>query len=191
MAGIPGDRLFTQPKYRPLLEEWMAAWFGLEYARVVAPCEVATNPKVDHEADFFLRRVGTPQRAYAFQSFEVMEPGRKRSHEYRNPRPRSYDFERGRTEGVAWLEMGVQKKVAKRYAGAETLNLLVYSNFAAADFDFNEAKRVLLPHQGKFASLWVMSHNVTASVFSTPDLGSMQGWTPRPGTPQRVGSTQG
>lgn len=179
MEGIPNDQLFSQPKHRPLLEQWAAGWFGVAYRHLVADCQVAINPKVDDEADFFLRRDAAGP-VFSFQNVEVMEPERRRSAEYKNPGLRPYRPGRGTAEGPSWLEVAVRDKLDKRYAGARQLHLLVYVNFDAQGIEFSAVAQALEPFRGEFASVWVMAHHVLGSVFSTPHLGETGGWRLHP-----------
>lgn len=176
MAAIPSERLFVSanPKYRVLFEQWCAGSFGSGYARFVARCEIAVNDqRTRGDADFFLRAGGL---TFPFQMVEAMEDGRRRSDEYRKPGLTPYQPERGATEGPGWLETAVQGKLKKRYAGASNLHLLVYANFTAQNLQFADVARRLERFHDEFASVWVMAFNVMGSVFSTEELGSINGW---------------
>jgi hypothetical protein len=177
MAGIPNERLFVDAdaRYRGLFEQWCAGSLGVAYHLFVTRCEVAMHSESD-EADFSVRKHGTTAPIFPFQTVEVMEPGRRRSEEYRNPRPRPYRPGQGTIEGPAWIASAVHKKLRKHYAGANQLNILVYVNFSAQGLEFAQISECLDRFRGAFASVWVMAHHIVGTVFSTPELGSIEGW---------------
>jgi len=179
MAVIPNERLFVDANLhnRNLFERWCAGSFGVAYHRFVAHCEVAMNSEPD-AADFTLRKKETQAKGpvFPFQTVEVMEPGRRRSQEYRNPRLTPYTPGQGAIDGPSWIEAGVRKKVHKRYSGAKQLHILVYVNFDAEGLEYAEVSHRLTQFRSDFASVWVMAHHLVGAVFSTAELGSITGW---------------
>jgi hypothetical protein len=176
MAAIPNEVLFVKAdvRFRDLFERWCAGSFGSAYGVYVAPCEVAVNDQGTRgDADFFLRTRGS---VFAFQTVEVIEPGRRRGDEYRKPGLTPYEPGRAAADGPEWLETGVRGKLEKRYAGARDLHLLVYANFTAEALQFADVAARLAGFRGEFASVWVMAHHVFGSVFSSAELGSVAGW---------------
>jgi hypothetical protein len=97
------------------------------------------------------------------------------------PGLRPYRPGRGGIEGPSWLEAGLRRKLGKHYAGARLLNVLVYLNFTGQALEFSNVARLLEPYRGEFASVWVMAHHIIGAVFSTPELGTVGGWTIIPG----------
>jgi hypothetical protein len=87
-----------------------------------------------------------------------------------------YTPERGHVHGPSWLAEGVAKKKRKLYAGSSTLHLLLYANFSARQLKYNEVVAALTPYAGDFASIWIITDVLFCSVFSPPDMGSVNGW---------------
>ena len=179
IAAHPAGELFLNPSLQPLRDKWAAARFGLGYEQFVSPCEISVNASSDRkDVDFLLRAHG---RIFCFQTAETMEPGRKRSDEYRIVRAQGVltklvDPEIGRKFGPNWIANTIQRKVAKNYAGAESLELLVYANFMGRDLTYEGCREAASPFQRSFASIWVVADYFLGSLFSRPDIGEMYGW---------------
>jgi hypothetical protein len=179
MESIPSEQLFNDPSHQKLKERCCAGIFGVGYAKLVGPCQIAVNEdRYREDVDIFLRAAG---HDWEFQLAEVQFAGRRRGLEYRllathemvtSPyRPR-----RGEKEGPSWLSAAVKKKVDKRYASSKDLNLLLYANFDAANLDYPSIVASLSEYAPQFASLWIVTSVQLCSVFSDPRLGSLNGW---------------
>jgi hypothetical protein len=174
MKPISSAELFNDPAYKPLLESWCAAIFGLGYWRAVAPCKVALNTSgARADIDFYLQ---ADDQQFGFQLTEVQEPGRSRGYESREPgrrprRPPLEDERRGKADGPAWILEGVQKKVRKYGSAGRDLNLLVYADFATDQMDANAVANKLEPIRGAFNSVWVMDSVRIFSAYSSAALG--------------------
>jgi hypothetical protein len=135
MAAVTQERLFNSPHLKKTQEKWCAAMFGIGYEKFVSPCRVAINAtKHRLDADFFLE---APGKEFPFQIVEVMEPGRRRGAEFKAGAVKriSYDPNIGRAHGPQWIARKLEQKVAKKYANAGSMNLLLYSNFPGQVFN--------------------------------------------------------
>jgi hypothetical protein len=171
---IPSDELFNKPQHKPLLDRWRAASFGVGYQKYIAGCKVAMSAPGARE-DFFLLANG---REFPFQTVSVQEEGRRLGDEYRRPPGLTPWRPALGTEGLRWLETGIRKKADKRYARSNDLNILVYMNFNSS-LEWDAVTVALTPFRETFASLWLMAYHLIGTVFSTPDLGSVEkcmGW---------------
>jgi hypothetical protein len=144
-----------------------------------AAIKVAVNEgRYREDVDFFVRAA---QLDWSFQLAEVQLPGRRRGQEHRDiAKDPNYltPYQPGRDsqEGPDWLAKAVDRKLAKRYASAESLHLLLYANFDADHSDYNEMARRLESYSTQFCSLWVMTNIQLCSIFSDTTLGALNNW---------------
>jgi len=179
MEGIPSEELFNDAAYQKLRERWCAAMFGIGYSKHVTSCEVAVNEsRYREDVDFFVRIADVD---WGFQLAEVLRSDRRRGEEYRKlmdggTHLSPYQPGRGSHEGPDWLAKIVDKKIAKRYASSNSLNLLLYANFEAAGLEYSNIQMRLAEYSPQFGSLWIITSLHVCSVFSTPSLGAVPGW---------------
>lgn len=179
LAAVDHARLFNSSRYEKLREKWCAAVFGIGYEKNAAPCRVAVNESQQHlDTDFFLETAGAE---YPFQLVEAMEPERRRGAEYKAQAKRGslnfgIDPARGRVEGPDWIANAVKQKAEKNYAGAELLNILVYSNFNAAQLQYRDVANAARLHVSGFASAWVITNMWICSLDVSNGLRSIEGW---------------
>ena len=195
-VNIPTTSFITDPEHRPRQEKWCAAMFGSGYLRNVDPCRVAVNESRDRkDVDFFLEARG---RVFPFQTTECLWEGRRRDEEYRKlgevERGIKAEPERvaeflstllnpyrpalGSEKGPEWIEAAIARKVEKRYAGNEELNLLVYANFEAKGMDVRVIRERVKAHRDKFASIWIITDRHICTLFSNELIGEVPegGW---------------
>ncbi len=179
MEKIPNEKLFRDPRYQKLREQWCAGMLGVGYQKFVSKCEVGLNETSARlDADFFLK---TSNQTYAFQITEVQTPGRKRGDEYKGFATGSiksipYEPEKGRIEGPTWLKEGIEKKMRKKYAESSKLNLLVYANFNATKLEYNQLKLTCAKNEHNFASIWINTSTHICSIYSDSSLGEIPEW---------------
>jgi hypothetical protein len=150
--------------------------FGIGYEEFVSPCRVAINAtKHRLDADFFLDAHG---REFPFQIVEVMEPGRRRGAEYKPGALKhiSYDPDTGRANGPQWITRKLEQKVAKNYANAGSVNLLLYANFPAQGLQAADVIAATSKFKDNFASAWVQTALHLTTLWSRGDLGQINGW---------------
>ncbi len=179
LAAVDQAKLFNNSKYEKSREKWCAGMLGLGYEKHVAACRVAVNDSRERvDADIWLKTAG---RQFAFQVVEVMEPERRRGAEYKAlagglARGFGYDTERGRIDGPQWIANAVAQKVAKKYADAEQLNLLVYANFSAHQLQHVDVVNTARTYFPAFASIWVVTNLWLGSLNVSNQLGRIDGW---------------
>lgn len=105
-----------------------------------------------------------------------MEPGRRRGLEYKPGAQRRifYDPDEGRAHGAQWIARKVEQKVAKNYANAGSINLLVYANFPARALQHADVVAATSRFRDTFASAWVLTALHLTTLWS--DLGQINGW---------------
>jgi len=116
---------------------------------------------------------------HPFQITEVMEPGRRRSDEYRDcdtPAVRHDDIERGTQFGCEWVRDAIQLKVNKRYAGANQLNVLAYVNFAGRNQQYLQLRDTCAEVATHFASVWVLNGNTMCCLQPNLKIPAWEGW---------------
>ena len=115
---------------------------------------------------------------FPFQVTEVMEPGRRRGDEYRNVDPgvRHDDIEAGTAHGPSWVRAALQNKLAKNYAGMESLNLLAYLNFAGRNLQFVDLREACAQVSRKFGSVWLLNGNTLCCIHPNAQIPSWEGW---------------
>lgn len=171
--GLTPTQYIRKPEYQRLKDMWCAARFGMGYLRHVARCRVRVNELQSSGTDFFLEARGS---IFEFQTVIADVPDRKMSDEYRVSelgRSRPYEPDRGLIEGPQWIANAVNGKIAKLYAGAANLNLLVYANFSAHYQRSAPIREAVLELPRKFSSVWVMNNHQVCSTYSTQGLGSV------------------
>jgi hypothetical protein len=177
MEKIPVSKFFNDPSehFQKLRESWIAAKYGTGMGSYSQGCLVKIIEDRQDSADFLLR---LEHKDYRFQSVEVVEENRKRGLEMRSPTAlRSYRPEKGRIEGPGWVHAAVAKKVAKKYSDASKLNLLIYLDFNAAQFERDGLISSLQPFANSFASVWCITNWHICSLFlKNSDLPEIAGW---------------
>jgi hypothetical protein len=176
---VPNADLFNNPKYQKLREAWCAAMFGLGYSKYVAPCKVAVNDgPTRQDVDFYL---STDSDLWEFQLAETQKPGRRRGDEYKRGDVKLYrvpfpsDAEPNK-DAPSWLAAAADKKKAKRYAGSDSLHLLIYLNFDGPGLEYKDVAAELRKFSGDFASLWIVSSLHICSIFTSAGIGAVPGW---------------
>jgi len=177
--SVSDEEFFCKPGMTRVREMWCAAHFARAFNRYIATCLVVID-EVDaqDDVDFGLSIDGA---LYPFQVAEVMEPGRRRSAEYKNftpGPPRQEDWGRGAELGAEWIRQPIDKKLDKRYSRTPQLNLLLYLNFAAYDLQYVNIRDHSLAAASKFASTWLLNGNTLACLSSHLQLRSFEGWLP-------------
>jgi len=174
--ALSDEEFFNRPEHKRTQELWCAAHFAKAYDQFLAPCTVVIDESTaDTDTDFDLETVG---KVFPFQVSEVQEPGRRRGDEYRQPehlRP-EHDLSKGSAFGPQWVREGVQKKVAKRYANAQSLNLLMYLNFPAWEQQYHDIRSACAETAKTFASVWLLNGNTMCVVHPNPSLSVFEGW---------------
>ncbi|HEV2545909.1 MAG TPA: hypothetical protein VGU20_01090 [Stellaceae bacterium] len=179
MSAVEQERLFNDARHQKSREKWCAGMFGLGYERYLHPCRVAINAtKFRTDADFFLEARGA---RFPFQIVEVMEPGRRRGAEFKgfaNGTVTSipYEPERGHFDGPQWIARLIKQKVAKSYANATSIHLLVYANFPARALQHAAVVAASARYRDSFASAWVLTNLHLGALWAGDDLGRLEGW---------------
>ncbi len=175
-AATSDEVFFNRPEYKRTQELWCAAHFANAYDRYLAPCMVLIDEStMNSDADFDLETAG---KILPFQVSEVQEPGRRRGDEYKQPenlRP-TYDLSRGSVLGPQWVRDGIQKKVEKRYANAQSLNLLIYLNFQAWEQQYFDIRNACAKATEGFSSVWLLNGNTMCVIKPSPELSAFEGW---------------
>ncbi|MCU7796548.1 MAG: hypothetical protein KZQ75_05410 [Candidatus Thiodiazotropha sp. (ex Myrtea spinifera)] len=184
MEAIPRVELFNNPKHQKLTESWCAAMFGIGYTKLLNECSVGVNETNDRgDADFFLL---AKNQKWPFQLAEVQEEDRRRGQEYKKFADGTiksilYNPSVGHKHGPEWIYNGILKKVRKKYAESNKLNLLIYANFPASDLTYESVTNRCKEFEGIFSSIWVLTSLHLCSIFSNENLGEIPGWgTVRP-----------
>jgi len=176
---IPSNELFNSAAHQKLREQWCASMFGIGYANHVRPSRVAVNEgRYREDADFFVEAADVD---WGFQLAEVQRPNRRRGQEYRQLADggvhlSAYQPGRGDDEGAEWLANAIDQKLGKHYASSNTLNLLLYANFDFADFEYTKIQGRLAQYSSQFSYVWVMTNLHMCSIFSSSELGELNGW---------------
>jgi hypothetical protein len=178
IQGVENSVLFNDRKYKKTLEKWTASIFGLGYYEHIRECEIKIIQNQNTSVDFILKS-GT--RDFPFQLTERQEENRERGKEYRELEKnslmkRKYRPEKGRILGPKWIRASVEKKVSKKYADSQSLNLLVYANFNAYQLREDQITAELNEFKDKFASIWIVTNSSFSSIFSTRGCGYTYGW---------------
>jgi len=178
MASIPNEELFSKSKYQKLTEKHAAATFVVAYGKYVRKCQVGLNETKNRmDADFFIE---VDDKKWPFQLTERQEVGRRRGDEYKlmaNGKKETLPINPGgKIESIKWIKQAIERKVERKYAGGESLNLLVYENFSFYEIDYGKLKTMAARYIGKFASIWIISNSRVCSLFSYPELGKIVGW---------------
>jgi hypothetical protein len=175
-AAAADEDFFVRPEHKRTQELWCAAHFANAYDQYLAPCMVLIDESTTNsDTDFDLEIAG---KVFPFQVSEVQEPGRRRGDEYKQPeylRP-THDLSRGSALGPQWVRDGIQKKVAKHYANAKSLNLLVYLNFPAWEQQYHDIRNTCAETVKSFGSVWLLNGNTMCVIKPSPDLSSFEGW---------------
>ena len=170
------EEFFGRPEHKRTQELWCAAHFAKAYNQYLAPCMVLIDESTTNsDTDFDLEIAG---KVFPFQVSEVQEPGRRRGDEYKQPehlRP-THDLSRGSALGPQWVRDGIQRKAAKRYADAQSLNLLIYLNFSAWEQQYHDIRNACAEAVDSFGSVWLLNGNTMCVIKPSPDLSSFEGW---------------
>jgi hypothetical protein len=175
-AATSDEDFFDRPEHKRTQELWCAAHFANAYDQYLSPCMVVIDESTTNtDSDFDLETAG---KVFPFQLAEVQEPGRRRGAEYKQPehlRP-IHDSSRGSALGPQWVRHGIEKKVAKRYANAQTLNLLMYLNFPAWEQQYHDIRRACAEPARSFGSVWLLNGNTMCVIHANPELPAFEGW---------------
>jgi hypothetical protein len=170
------EDFFNRPEHQRTQEVWCAAHFANAYNKYLAPCAVLIDESItDTDTDFDLETDG---KIFAFQVSEVQEPGRRRGDEYKQPehlRP-EHNLSRGALLAPQWVREGIRKKVAKNYADAHTLNLLMYLNFPAWSQQYYDIRSACEDLVTAFASVWLLNGNTMCVIKANLSLRAFEGW---------------
>jgi hypothetical protein len=175
-ALLSSAAYIRSPQHQRLKEVWCAARFGIGYERHVRrPCLLHVSDVQSSDTDFIFRVDGNE---FPFQTTIADAPERKMVDDYRptkdgSPHLMPYEAERHRLESPSWIELAIDRKIAKHYAGAASLNLLVYANLSTALRDYDAIRNAVRKDQQIFNSVWVMTNYQLCSVYSTGKLGSI------------------
>ncbi len=180
-AQAIGTRVFlTRPEYQRLREMWCAARFGVGYLNHFGACAIHIDTKNEQrEFDFHFSVAG---ERLPFQIAEVLDTGRRRGDEYRdrsdeqvaelhNQRPAqddSYAARRVREE--------LQAKLNKRYAGAESLHLLLYINLKASSVSWASLAEPAEHEARAFGSVWLVAQDVFCCIHGGLLWPELTGW---------------
>lgn len=161
--AVGAKAMLTSHRHSRLREKWCAAKFGCAYGKSFAPCSIEIEEQDEQrEYDFHFHTKGV---RLPFQIAEVLTPGRQRGNEYGSQAPAEIAAKyRGApvlssSEAIEELRKSLEKKVARRYAGAEDLSVLLYVNLDAASLKWSEAQAALELSASQFASVRLLSEN--------------------------------
>lgn len=168
---------FRKPGLARLREMWCAAHFGAAFDRHLVASEIAIDEvDVQDDVDFELLANG---RRFPFQVAEVMEPGRRRSDEYKSFTPgatRLEDWSQGTLMGPQWVREAIESKLQKNYSRTSALSLLLYLNFPAYEQSYADIRAECLPMLGQFSSIWLLTGNAVACLQPNLELPCFEGW---------------
>jgi hypothetical protein len=174
---ITAQELFRKPGMSRLRELWIAARFGTAFERHIAPCAIAIE-EVDAQDDVdFELHVGG--RVHQFQVAEVMTPGRRRSDEYKRLVPGTMKLEswdQGTCFGIDWIRDAIQKKIDKHYSTQRDLHLLLYVNFPAQTFQYEQVRDRCIDLASQFAGVWLITGEHLACIHLAEGNDPAQGW---------------
>jgi hypothetical protein len=175
-SALSDEEFFNRPEHQRTQEIWCAAHFAKAYNQFLAPCTVVIDESTTNtDTDFDLETAG---KVFPFQVTEVQEPGRRRGSEYKQPehlQPK-HDLSKGSEFGPQWVQEGIQKKAAKHYANAHSLNLLLYLNFPAWDQQYYDIRNACAETAKTFASVWLLNGNTMCVIHPNPSLSVFEGW---------------
>ncbi len=176
--GVAAAEFFNNPRHGHTQDVWCAVKFALAYEKNVGPCKVRLEPhNNDIDADFEL---SVDNAIYPFQTTEALEAGRRRGSEYkkpdRDPGPRSADWSPGTEQVPILVKKAITHKISKSYARVSELNLLVYMNIRAWEYNIDrirsEVAELIIP----FASVWLISSAGICTLVPHPKLGKLPYW---------------
>jgi len=175
-AATSDEDFFGRPEHKRTQELWCAAHFANAYDQYLARCMVLIDESTTNtDADFDLETSGA---VFPFQLAEVQEPGRRRGDEYKQPerlRP-VHDLSRGAVLGPQWVRDGIQKKAAKHYVDAQSLNLLIYLNFPAWQQQYHDIQNACAKAAESFGSVWLLNGNTMCVIKPNSELPAFEGW---------------
>jgi len=171
------ETFFRKPGLARLREMWCAAHFAGAVDHNLVASQVAID-EVDSQddVDFELLVAGI---RLPFQVAEVMEPGRRRSTEYKGFKSgstRLEDWSLGTQMGPSWIRVAIESKLQKNYSRRSALNLLLYLNFPAYEQQYLDIRLECQPVLGHFASVWLLNGNAFACLQPTSALPAFEGW---------------
>ena len=178
---ISDDAFFNDPAHQWLRDLWVAAHFGRAYGEFIDRGTLEFDWNRTHEWDFLLH---TRNHSEPFQITEALEPGRRRGLEYKQvesgerPRTSLESWEPGTRFGPTWIKSAIERKKNKNYAGAKSLNLLVYANFPAYQLELDAVKVECSELASEFLSIWVITgrHLGLLHSASPPNTALESGW---------------
>jgi hypothetical protein len=171
---------------RPSREKFIAALFGLGYEQHVGPCRLAALSDAPESPDAEFFDLNGHGGQHAFQTVEVLDPGRRRGDEYHDIEAAHAEGkqmvihddgpERGNAHGLDWITVEVAKK-ARKYGASEGLHLVVYVNFRVYLQHADLVARTA-PYTARFASIWAVVFSAewrVATLHPSPHLGVIAG----------------
>lgn len=176
--GIPA--FVTHGRHKRLREMWCAAAFARGYERNYGECQVDVD-EVDEQLDYDFQLILPCSSPLPFQLFEVLDEGRRRSDEYKDvidrvetepPRQKV----RGSSYATRRLRAELEKKIAKHYANAQELHLLVYLNLNAGTLPWVSMASEIEFATPSFASIWVVTHDLIACLHGGNRWAGKIGW---------------
>ena len=174
--AITSREFFNSPVHKKTQEIYCAARFAQALSQIRDCWVLISDVDEQTDADFYLE---VTCQVFPFQITEVQMPGRKRGDEYKQdklPLSTLESWDSGSEQGAIWIRDAVQKK-HDRYGGdVAKLNLLVYANFQAYEYDFEEICRVSNDAASKFASVWVLSGNGACCIKGSAAISEARPW---------------
>ncbi|GAC1389675.1 MAG: hypothetical protein NVSMB34_01560 [Variovorax sp.] len=171
------EAFFRKPGLARLREMWCAAHFVGAVDQNLVASQVAID-EVDSQDDVDFELLAGGDRL-PFQVAEVIEPGRRRSTEYKDFKPgatRLEDWSLGTQMGPSWIREAIEAKLQKNYSRTSALNLLLYLNFPAYEQQYLDIRSECWAVLGRFASVWLLNGNAFACLQPSPALPSVEGW---------------
>lgn len=159
---------------------WCAAKFGLAYESKYSECEIDIEES-DEQRDYDFHLIISEARL-PFQLAEVLDHARRRDDEYRKNsveqiRKRLDVFDARYTEdAISQIRKQLQKKVDKRYANSETLNLLLYLNLKVFDLPWNDIKAATDDLVETFSSVWLITDQFASCLYAGNRWPPIEGW---------------
>jgi len=177
-AGALELRAFlTRQENQRLREMWCAGRFSAGYERNMEPCEVDIEKRDEQAAHDF--KLITEKDVLPFQVVEVLEAGRRRGDEYKNIDSEPL-YQEWPVYNAAYAEQRVneelQRKVARRYAGAAQLHILAYLNVNAAAVAWAPLALATQEAARTFASVWCVTDHMLACLHSGGRWHGLVGW---------------
>lgn len=174
------EEFHNSPKAKKVQEIWVGSKFGLGFDSLFGSSTIVFDEDILLDYDILLEFNG---EQFPFQITESQVPERKKGLEYSGkaePLSMGEEGERGSIEGYDWIHEAIKKKVAKNYSGVDSLNLLVYANFCAWEFESEQLVERCNESAKKFASVWVVTGEKFCCIKQNKSLPNLKGWAEIP-----------